>query len=149
MNSITECRNEVAEKYRVSETTIHKWSKKFSWQDRIQRRNELEAKKTDERVTDTLAESNVRHIKEAIKLQDKGSEIIAKKAEEGNFRDGVLAIEKGITLERLIRGESTENVDSKSLVGMLSIDDAREAIRRIREERKRKETGGLEMISLV
>lgn len=73
----------LAQKYHVSKTTISHWSRAFGWAERIAKRDEKAKQKTEEAVTDAIANFNKRRIMLAHAIQAKAAEALAAKEKGG------------------------------------------------------------------
>jgi len=89
--------------------TLYEWSRGFRWQDRIARL-EREAKRAeDEARLQALREMYERQGKEALLLQQRGTEWLAGMTKDKATAEAAIrAIVEGARLERLARGEPTE-----------------------------------------
>jgi hypothetical protein len=130
----------VAKKFGVHPSSVKMWAKAFDWHGRIEKRNVMAKKKTDEKATDRLSEMNTRHIK-AAKLIQKSAEQHLMAAKQGSLRDSVMALKEGILLERLARGEATDIKESKDQV---TLDDLRKVFSE-RERGLREDPGAKEL----
>ncbi len=102
----------IAKQLQISTTSVYKWCKHFKWKERALKRDEKEKAKTDEKVSESIADMNVRHLKLYRGLTAKGVEHL-KKARIVKDRDAITALDSGIKGERVIRGEPTERVDAR------------------------------------
>lgn len=128
----------VAKKFGVAVSSISNWSAAFGWQLRARDRDLEVRAKTDEKAIETLAQVNVRHIRDAQLIQFEAKKHLIR-AKKGSFKDSVLALKEGILLERLAKGEATEIT---KLPGQVTLIDIREAIReesKGQKEKKEKE----------
>jgi hypothetical protein len=98
---------QVAQKFSKSETSVNKWNKAFSWQERIELRDIENSKKLAEKTDSTIVNEKANYrkiIKAAIatfveKLKSKEIKVIE-----------VSDLEKLIKLDLLLMGESTEEI---------------------------------------
>jgi hypothetical protein len=99
--------------------TLYSWSSDLHWQNRIARLEEDAKRAEDEVRIKALREMADRHIKEALVLQQKGTEwIVARGIDEATAGAAIRAIVQGSRMERLARGEPTER---KEISGELQI----------------------------
>jgi len=100
----------VAKEYGISKSWINKRSTAENW---VQQKKEYWDKtdaKTAEREIETIADMNIRHLREYRMIQGKGLKFI-KDREFRQMRDAVSAVDTGIKGERTIKGEPTEKTD--------------------------------------
>jgi len=98
---------QVAQKFSKSETSVNKWNKAFSWQERIELRDIENSKKLAEKTDSTIVNEKANYrkiIKAAIatfveKLKSKEIKVIE-----------VSDLEKLIKLDLLLMGESTKEI---------------------------------------
>ncbi len=89
--------------------TIYEWSRRFRWQDRIAQLERQAKQAEDEARLQALREMYERQAKEALLLQQRGTEWLAGMNKEKATADAAIrAIVEGARLERLARGEPTE-----------------------------------------
>lgn len=125
--SIERLRAYLAEERRApSLRSLYKWSSEFRWQDRI---NKLEAearREEDELRIAAIREMYERHAREALLLQQRGTEWLANMDGTRLKPDtAIRAVVEGVRMERLAKGEPT---DRKEIQGELSIRTRIEAL---------------------
>ena len=89
--------------------TLYEWSRRYRWQDRVTQL-EREAKRAEEEARiQALHEMYERQAKEALLLQQKGTEWLASMdRKKATAEAAIRSIVEGARLERLARGEPTE-----------------------------------------
>ena len=99
--------------------TLYEWSRRYHWQDRILEL-EREAKRAeDEARVSALAEMYQRQAKEALLLQQKGTEWLAAMAPGDATAEGAIrAVVEGARLERLARGEPSDRKEVQGEIGV-------------------------------
>jgi hypothetical protein len=100
---------EVGRRVSKSGNTIKDWARNFKWEARAKERDNKAAAKTEERVTDAVAEMNLRHLKYADALQKVGMKTVIRGIHKP--ADAVRAVETGVKIERLVREQPTEVVE--------------------------------------
>lgn len=106
----------VAKQFNVSITAVANWARTFNWEERAREGNQKILEKTEEKVTDTIAEMNIRHINFAKSVLEEIKEEI-KKFKPTSLYDLVRIGEIVIKIERIARGEATERQEVKADVG--------------------------------
>lgn len=101
----------VAEKYGATRRGVADHAKRERWQQRIDELEQRAREQADEKALESVAEMNVRHIREARFLQSKGLEGLKSGRPELLSACGKL-VASGLTLERLIRGQATERTEN-------------------------------------
>jgi hypothetical protein len=114
-------------------STIITWRKKWNWQTRLDERRSKAIEKTQERSIEVLAERKARQLKAAVLMQDRGTEFFENRG-VGMARDAINAIDKGVQLQRLIDGETTNNVGMA--IGVVDVDKMGEALDIARKRRE-------------
>lgn len=114
-------------------STIITWRKKWNWQTRLDDRRAKAIEKTQERSIEVLAERKARQLKAAVLMQDRGTEFFENRG-VGMARDAINAIDKGVQLQRLIDGETTNNVGMA--IGVVDVDKMGEALDIARKRRE-------------
>ena len=101
----------------VTVRTLYEWSRQLHWQRRIDDiEHEARRVETEEQI-EAIREMRERQSREALLLQQKGTEWIAG-VEEGKASPeaAIRAIVEGAKLERLARGEATERIEQHNTV---------------------------------
>jgi hypothetical protein len=94
-----------------SRSTLSTWSSALRWQDRLLDLERQAGEQDRERQLKVLQEMNERHAKEGLALQQKGIERLGTlPPEQFSPSDAIRAINDGVRLERLARGEPTEHI---------------------------------------
>ena len=89
--------------------TLFEWSRRYRWQERLARVEEEAKRSEDEVRVQVVREMYERQAKEALLLQQRGTEWLAGMTEERVTADAAIrALVEGARLERLARGEPTE-----------------------------------------
>ena len=89
--------------------TIYEWSRRYNWQDRLQRLERQARETADEARIKALREMYERQAQEALLLQQKGAEWLTQFATDEATPDAAIrALVEGAKLERLARGEPSE-----------------------------------------
>jgi len=101
----------VAEKYGATKRGVADHAKRERWPQRIEELERRAREQADEQALESVAEMNLRHIREARFLQSKGLEGLKSGRPELLSACGKL-VASGLTLERLIRGHATERTES-------------------------------------
>ena len=114
-------------------STIITWRKKWNWQTRLDERRSKAIEKTQERSIEVLAERKARQLKAAVLMQHRGTEFFENRG-VGMARDAINAIDKGVQLQRLIDGETTNNVGMA--IGVVDVDKMGEALDIARKRRE-------------
>jgi len=91
----------------ISRSSFYRRKSLEGWEEKANRRDKVLRKKTDEKVTDSLAEMNARHIKEAIKYQGVMLEALGK-LEPRSVSEAIRAYNILVKLEQVSRGEPTD-----------------------------------------
>lgn len=102
--------SKVAKKFKVSTTTTCNWNKAFNWEQRINARDEKARIKTEEKVTDAIAEMNARHIKMWNLVQARALQTLQEKPFE-NAGSAAHGLKVSVDGERVARGAPTEHVE--------------------------------------
>jgi hypothetical protein len=96
-------------------TTIADWSKKFEWVSRVEKYDSYLDKETRKKREKEIVDMKDRHAKLATAMLAKAAKALqAIPDDEIKPQDVARMIEVGSKLERLSRGETTENVDVKA-----------------------------------
>ena len=99
--------------------TLHEWSRRHHWQDRIVELERQAQRAEDDARVSAMREVYDRQAKEALLLQQKGTEwLAAMRPEGGTAEDGIRAVVEGARLERLARGEPSERQEVQGEVGV-------------------------------
>jgi transposase-like protein len=116
------------EEISVTTRTLYEWSRQFRWQMRIDD-IEREARRVEsEEQIEAIREMRERQSREALLLQQKGTEWIANIEHDAASPEAAIrAIVEGAKLERLARGEVTERTE-------LRHSDTAEELRRMSDE---------------
>ena len=105
--------------------TLYEWSRRYHWQDRIAGQERAAREADDEARIAALKEMQARHVKEALLLQQKGTEwLLALDPEAVTAEAGIRALTEGIRLERLVQGEPTQRIDVEGQTGLEALTDA-------------------------
>ncbi len=92
-----------------TERTLFEWSRRFHWQHRIAELDREARIAADAARVQALREMAERHTKEALLLQQRGAEWIARMDDDHVTADGAIrTVVEGVRMERLARGEATE-----------------------------------------
>lgn len=111
--------------------TLWEWSRRFGWQDRLVALEREAAARDREDQALLLREMNTRHAKEGVALQQKGVEGLAKiPPDEWPPSACIVAIERGIEIERSARGHSlpAEEVSDERPLRSLSLVELRRLV---------------------
>jgi len=106
-----------SQEFSVTVRTLYEWSRQFNWQGRIDDiEREARRVETEEQI-EAIREMRERQSREALLLQQKGTEWLAN-IEEGSASPeaAIRAIVEGSKLERLNRGEVTERTEIRSTI---------------------------------
>jgi len=101
----------VAEQYGVSRRGVADFAKRERWQERLAELDERARERTDSAALESITTMNERHLKIAKFMQSKGLEAL----QSGKFElmdRATRALMSGINLERVVRGEPTDNADN-------------------------------------
>ena len=101
----------VAEKYGATKRGVADHAKRERWSQRIDELEQRARAQAEEQALESVAEMNLRHIREARFLQSKGLEGLRSGRPELLSACGKL-VASGLTLERLIRGQATERTEN-------------------------------------
>ncbi len=94
--------------------TLEEWSRQLHWQNRIDDFERGARDAEDEARVAAIREMEERQAREALLLQQKGTEWIAPLGEgDASPEAGIRAIVEGARLERLARGEVTERTETQ------------------------------------
>lgn len=94
-----------------SASTLESWSSAFHWQDRLLDLERDARERDREAQLRALQEMAERHVKEGLALQQKGVERLQQLLPpDMNPGDAIRAVIEGVRLERLARGEPTDNI---------------------------------------
>lgn len=105
--------------------TLYEWSRRYHWQDRLLEIEREARKSDDEARVAALREMQARHVKEALLLQQKGTEwLLALDPEAVTADAGIRAVTEGIRLERLVQGEPTQRIEVEEHTGLEGFSDA-------------------------
>ncbi len=105
ISDITVSYHDIAKEFKVNYTTVAKWAKKENWIGLRQKAQQKADKKAIEKVGDSIAEVNSRHIKSARLLQETGIKPIEnKKYKPRSFDQALRSLDKGIEIERKALG---------------------------------------------
>ena len=89
--------------------TLYEWSRRYRWQDRIARLERQAREAADEARVEVLREMYDRQAREALLLQQRGTEWLAEfAAGQASPEAAIRAIVEGAKLERLARGEPSD-----------------------------------------
>jgi hypothetical protein len=124
----------VGRQLNISKQSITKWAKLFKWEERAAKRDEAADRRTDEKVAESTAEMNARHVREYKMLQGKALERLTKARIEKD-RDAITALDTGIKGERMAKGEPTEVINNQ-VTGALTIEDIKNAVQLRRKQVK-------------
>ena len=104
-----------ADGIKVTIRTLYEWSRRFRWQKRIDDiEREARRVETEEQIA-AIREMRERQSREALLLQQKGTEWLANiKDANASPEAAIRAIVEGSKLERLARGEVTERAEIRS-----------------------------------
>ncbi len=132
-----------------SPSTLEAWSSAFHWQDRLLDL-EREARERDrEAQLRALQEMAERHVKEGLALQQKGVERLQQVSPtDMNVGDAIRAVTEGVRLERLARGEPTDNIkqDGDAVHGHINLSGfSNEDLRGLAELAERRAAGGADV----
>lgn len=107
--------NALAKEYGVCHNTASGWIKDGRWNIRAEKIDAIVNKKTDSELVETLAQMNMRHVEDCRALWEKAAQFLADKPIKST-QDALKALELSSKIERLARGESTENVSFGEIV---------------------------------
>ena len=97
--------------------TLKIWSTSFAWQKRVEARDSVAIQKTEEKVTDSIADMRARQAELGHTLQDKGIERLNElELKDITTRDAIAMIVEGAKLERSARGEEGPALDISILL---------------------------------
>ena len=89
--------------------TLYEWSSRYRWQDRIARLERQAREAADEARVEALREMYDRQAREALLLQQRGTEWLTEfEAGQASPQAAIRAIVEGAKLERLARGEPSD-----------------------------------------
>ena len=104
--------------------TLYEWSRRYHWQDRIVSQERAAREAEDEAHVAGLREMQARHVKEALLLQQKGTEwLLGLGPEAVSAEAAIRAIAEGMRLERLVQGEPTERTEVNGRTGLEGFTD--------------------------
>lgn len=111
--------------------TLHFWSSKYRWRERIVAFEREKEKIKDNAEFDEIKKMHRRHIRLAMKLQDLTGNELKKLIKESNRTDHAMTgpkaisqiLERAVRVERLSRGESTEKVETQLDLSKLSVEE--------------------------
>ena len=93
--------------------TLEEWSRTYHWSDRIADVERRARDAEDEARITAIREMEERHTKEALLLQQRGSQWLAAFDSDDASPDAAIrAIAEGVRIERLARGEPTERTET-------------------------------------
>ena len=128
-----------------SRSTIESWSSAFHWQDRLLDLERQATEQDRDQQLRELLEMNERHAREGLALQQKGVERLQSlPAEQMSPSDAVRSLIEGVRLERLARGEPTDQIIQRGEGSHGHIDLRKftnEELRRLAELGDRRATG--------
>ena len=92
--------------------TLYEWSSRFHWQNRIGDLERRARDADDEARIVAIREMQERQAREALLLQQKGTEWLAGlESDDIGAEAAIRAVVEGAKLERLVRGEATERTE--------------------------------------
>ena len=104
--------------------TLYEWSRRYRWQDRIVQQERAAREADDEARIAAVREMQTRHAREALLLQQKGTEwLMGLEPGMATADAAIRAIGEGIRLERLVQGEPTERTEVSGRTGLEAITD--------------------------
>lgn len=143
LSKVVEVRNAATPNRKIGVFEVQRLSASWLWVSRVKHWDAKVAKEANARELKAATDARLEHIQLARELQGLGREAVKKvraalKSKRGGVTaaDAVRAVTEGVKLERLIRGESTENVDANvtQTIAQLAQDaDAQEAKRKATE----------------
>lgn len=112
---------EVAAQLSKSVTLIRRWKYKYDWENRAVLYDNHMMREEEKAVAAERKNMIRRHIKIALKMQATAVQALQNvDAEDASVKDIVALLKEGIQIERLSRGESTEN---KQISGEVKVDN--------------------------
>jgi len=101
---------EVAEKFGISKRTARRWNLEEEWEEEAENRDQKIFAKVEEKVIETIADMNLRHITSAIRVQDQILDTIDKLTPR-SLSEAFSALETAVNIERVAKGEPSDIVD--------------------------------------
>ena len=107
--------------------TLYEWSRQVHWQDRIVAFEQRARQAQEEAELTAIREMHERQAKEALLLQQKGTEwLVVQEGKAVTTEAAIRAITEGARLERLVRGEPIERTEPLHPIAerLKGVDDA-------------------------